>query len=479
MKNQLSPSDLAEFIARKQGTPTAVAEAFVRRFFEAIEDGLLDDKYVKIKGFGTFKLVSVGERESVNINTGERFLISGHTKVSFVPDANLKDLVNRPFAHFECVDLSDETDMAEFEEIDRNVAQECEEPTDETEDDTDDAEDDTNPTSEEQNTPIIPISTGEEPSASQQPATIETEESASEVLPVSQPMPVNVPSVQTDEPNGTGDSETSPQESDTPEEEEPTNDNQPTDTMEQPTTPLPARPAEETTETPTPPVTENEDTDTANESAESEDDIEVSAPHPINTAGSGNAGSGGMSYSYTEVPSPHKHNWWKTATIALCLLLLMAACYFIGYFRMLCPACFLNDAETIQQPVPQATPASKLQASPAATPPATQQPAAASADTTPAAPETAATQQQAAAPQPQTAAKPAEQPQQPKAEPKAQDSKKNETVYHKVKRGENLTRIVRRHYGTEAYVQRIIKINHLKDANNVTEGMVLTLPPLP
>lgn len=150
MKKKFSPSDLAEIIARQTGTENAVAEAFVRKFFEVIEDGLLSDKFVKIKGFGTFKLVSVGERESVNINTGERFQISGHTKVSFTPDTSLKELVNRPFAHFETVDLSDDTDMTEFDEIDKRVAEECQELLDDTDDD-DNAADDTNPESNETN----------------------------------------------------------------------------------------------------------------------------------------------------------------------------------------------------------------------------------------------------------------------------------------------------------------------------------------
>lgn len=61
-------------------------EAFARTLFEVVEEALLSDKFVKVKGFGTFKLVAVSDRESVNINTGERFQIEGHTKVSFIPE---------------------------------------------------------------------------------------------------------------------------------------------------------------------------------------------------------------------------------------------------------------------------------------------------------------------------------------------------------------------------------------------------------
>ena len=67
------------------------------------------DKYVKIRGLGTFKLIDVGSRESVNVNTGERFEIQGHTKVSFTPEPALKDIINRPFSHFETVVLNDAT----------------------------------------------------------------------------------------------------------------------------------------------------------------------------------------------------------------------------------------------------------------------------------------------------------------------------------------------------------------------------------
>ena len=124
MKKKPTLQDFADYIAQSEGVDKTTAEAFVRAFFDIIEEGLIDDKFVKIKGFGTFKLVAVSERESVNINTGERFQISGHTKVSFTPDSTMKELVNRPFAHFEAVDLNDDTDTKEFEVIDEEMEEE-------------------------------------------------------------------------------------------------------------------------------------------------------------------------------------------------------------------------------------------------------------------------------------------------------------------------------------------------------------------
>ena len=103
----------------------------MKEFFQLIEESLESDKYVKIKGLGTFKLIDVDSRESVNINTGERFEIQGHTKVSFTPEPTLKDLINKPFSHFETVVLNDETvledtpveDNSEEEEKDENFVE--------------------------------------------------------------------------------------------------------------------------------------------------------------------------------------------------------------------------------------------------------------------------------------------------------------------------------------------------------------------
>lgn len=115
MDNKILLQDIADFLCYRSGITKREAEQFVRAFFEVIQQGLERDQYVKIKGFGTFKLVEVGQRESVNINTGERFQINGHTKVSFTPDTSLKDLVNRPFSHFQTVILNDETAIEELD----------------------------------------------------------------------------------------------------------------------------------------------------------------------------------------------------------------------------------------------------------------------------------------------------------------------------------------------------------------------------
>lgn len=96
-------------LAEKHGMSKKNADSFVKEFFLLIEESLEKDKYVKIKGLGTFKLIDVESRESVNVNTGERFEIQGHTKVSFTPEPTLKDIINKPFSHFETVVLNDST----------------------------------------------------------------------------------------------------------------------------------------------------------------------------------------------------------------------------------------------------------------------------------------------------------------------------------------------------------------------------------
>jgi nucleoid DNA-binding protein len=104
--------DLAAAIAKKHGLEQDKTEVLVKTFFETIEEGLYEDKSVKIKGLGTFKVVEVEPRESVNVNTGERVVIEGHEKINFSPEAALKDLVNKPFAQFETVVLNDGTDFS-------------------------------------------------------------------------------------------------------------------------------------------------------------------------------------------------------------------------------------------------------------------------------------------------------------------------------------------------------------------------------
>ena len=113
----LTIKDLAEILVQKHQLDSRSAEMFMNVVVETIHEGLKNDRVVKVKGFGTFKLTAVRERESINVNTGERVVISSHDKVSFTPDAVLRDLVNKPFAQFDTVVLADGVDFEDVPEM--------------------------------------------------------------------------------------------------------------------------------------------------------------------------------------------------------------------------------------------------------------------------------------------------------------------------------------------------------------------------
>lgn len=114
--SKISLSDLAQRLAEKSGISLQDAELFIRKMFDVANEGLQSDKLVKMKWLGTFKVMAVKDRESVDVNTGERIIIEGRDKISFTPDNILKEIVNKPFAQFETIVVNDGVD---FDEIDR------------------------------------------------------------------------------------------------------------------------------------------------------------------------------------------------------------------------------------------------------------------------------------------------------------------------------------------------------------------------
>ena len=109
-------SRLAKSISSKRGLTQAEAERFISKMFEVANDGLQEDKLLKMKWLGTFKVTSVKDRESVDVNTGERIVIEGRDKISFTPDNILKEIVNKPFAQFETVVVNDGVDFSDIDE---------------------------------------------------------------------------------------------------------------------------------------------------------------------------------------------------------------------------------------------------------------------------------------------------------------------------------------------------------------------------
>ena len=416
VKNKISLQELAEFMTAADETlDKKTCEVFARTLFEVVEEALLSDKFVKVKGFGTFKLVAVSDRESVNINTGERFQIEGHTKVSFIPDNTLKEEINRPFAHFETIDLSDETEQAELDAIDAAAAEEALE--------NEEAEETVEEVAEEM--PAV------------EPAEEVVEEEAKEEVPeeVLKEEPVEEAEEPMEEPVAT-----EPQSIVTAEkkEEEPAK-------VEEPA----ADTVLESEKAPEPEAEEQEEAPTA---------------LPV-------------SYEYTEQPPRRPFNWWKAIGVFFFVLALMLLSYFAGYYRLLCP-CIIGLPEWTE---PQsAQPAAKVQ--PTKTAPAKPQPAPAET-TAPKIPENPLNTENPEQPESRKS-----KPAKPDPAPRKQQSAPAEvapappadttvaTQPHTVARGETLYSIARKYYGSDKYVNVIIRHNRIKNPNNIEKGTTLQIP---
>ena len=428
MKQKLLLSDFAQWLSEKEGITKKEAQTFLRTLFQIVEQGLTDDQFVKIKGLGTFKLVTVNERESVNINTGERFQIGEHNKIAFIPDASMKEIINRPFAHFESVDLSDETDTAELDAVDEAVKQEfppiSEEETSTAEESIpttvevitesshptslpEKQKDVTEEVSEESNlteeipTEIATITEGlEEKKAEEKAEETEALAQAEETEALAQAEAVVITAKET------ASEYQASEENHTPE------------------------------ETPIQGVSTSEKTDAMGTEAE----ISVSQPTTLTVSG-----------APVEEEEDTRRQWLRRTLMALFVLLLCTASYFAGYYRLLCPPCS-STAPT--------APAAKVQ------PDSTQakKPQAAKKDSA------------AVSAAPQTVSKPLNEAKDSVKQPQKQEEAVTRT--HTIRVGDNLSRIARKYYGDDHYVDFIIRKNNLKNADNIHVGKVLVLPPL-
>ena len=168
-------AELADMLAQKAGISKREAQQFLTDFVETIQDGVNNDKLVKIKGLGTFKVIDVDARESVNVNTGERVTIDSHQKLTFTPDAAMKELVNKPFSQFETVVLNDGVEFDDEPEVEEPViAEETPEPVVE-------------PTPEPEPEPVVV------PEPEPEPTIVPEPEPEPVVVPEPEPEPVVVP----------------------------------------------------------------------------------------------------------------------------------------------------------------------------------------------------------------------------------------------------------------------------------------------
>src|SRR3712207_2160620 len=123
----IKTNDLVQDLVKVHKLTKEEAERFVNLLFELLDEGLSNDRLVKVKGLGTFKVTSVSARESIDVNTGERIVIDGRDKISFSPDAVLRDYVNRPFAQFETVIINEGVDVEQLLNVENTASEESNE----------------------------------------------------------------------------------------------------------------------------------------------------------------------------------------------------------------------------------------------------------------------------------------------------------------------------------------------------------------
>ena len=438
MKQKLLLSDFAQWLSEKEGITKKEAQTFLRTLFQIVEQGLTDDQFVKIKGLGTFKLVTVNERESVNINTGERFQIGEHNKIAFIPDASMKEIINRPFAHFESVDLSDETDTAELDAVDEAVKQEFP-PI---------SEEETSTAEESIPTTVEVITESSHPTPLPEKQKDVTEE-VSEESNLTEEIPTEIATIT----EGLEEKKAEEKAEETEalaqaEETEALAQAEETETLAQAeavaitakeTASESQAPEEETLtpeETPIQVVSTSEKTDAMGTDAE----ISVSQPTTLTVSGAA-----------VEEEEDTRRPWLRRTLMALFVLLLCTASYFAGYYRLLCPPC-ASTAPT--------APAAKVQPDSAQA----KKPQAAKKDSA------------AVSAASQTVSKPLNEAKDSVKQPQKQEEAVTRT--HTIRVGDNLSRIARKYYGDDHYVDFIIRKNNLKNADNIHVGKVLMLPPL-
>ncbi len=490
MDKKTTLADLAAIFAQKAQLPTDAADTFCRGFFAVIQEGLSRDKFVKIRGFGTFKTVTVGERESMNIHTGERTVIGEHEKVSFTPDASLKALINRPFAHFQTVVIEEGVSIDELNSVANDEF----------------ADDDTL----DDNEPDMAADTSAEGNDAKEEKAVEQTEEISSTQHESVPND-NMPSADSADSVPAQPTSTANNEEEDIQATKRIQDTETNDADVSATDNEDEAPDTSATETPASTGTilfgqEEEDHNTEHKEKENyttsptsfqsvsagnddtnldDDNTRTSAQEDIENGddtediGADNEGqaptesdaetttsnvSGSQmaagDVQYVIVPPPHRGiNWWKTIALCLFLLLLMTLSYFAGYYKVFCPPCGPVNTPTLHDNAPLCP-----------------------ADTTPAA-KAVETNDSTAAQQADSLSVPAgnaheskEQTEQSAA--KAAPSQADSIRYHVVQPGETLYGIARHYYGDKRAARRLIEANHIPDSDCITVGQKLRIPPM-
>ena len=492
MNNKILLQQLTDALAARAGITKRKADAFVRAFFDVAEEGLTTEAFLKIKGFATFKIITVSERESVNINTGERFQINGHEKISFTPDTAFKELVNRPFSHFTTINLEDDLDLSEWEGMSNFAEEESEraenpsadaaEIDETTETLTEEAAETlTNGSAEPSAVTENPIeiaesSENEEPSTLVEMADSETvseageQSEAAEIAELGSALAEAVAA----EPAIVSEVSHPEEKADDGKEEG----------------------KEESVETTEESIgTAEESVGTAEESTETAEGSEVAETEeePLLQA----QGNAVPQHESEEKPAivinntlpEQKHNGWRTACVVIGVLLLMAMSYFVGYYRLLCP-CYADFLFTATPSEETAAPARQQTA--AETPKATAE----SSTTQTSAPQTTAkdsttkaenTQQKTETPQPKaTDSQTAEQNRRKAELAAAKKYRQTSGPYlitgvvrtHVMAPGDNLYLLAKKEYGNKDMASYIIFHNQLSNPDLIQLGQKIEIPRL-
>lgn len=531
--NKILIQDLAEAIANREGITKKKAETFVKALFEMIEEGLVHDKFVKIKGLGTFKLIEVGERESVNINTGERFSIESHSKISFTPDALLRDLVNAPFAHFQTTILNEETELDELDRVDAELLPAAE-------------GDEEDATGEEQEPDVAadsPAQTVLQPGTDTADeneiiTTEETGESSEKEIIIKEEPKEDTASEETENTPETPAEEAGEKEMRAPEE-----GNTEIILYQENT-------SASTEEDSSPALQETEEK--TQEADEPEDDAEPAMPAATEETGfigeSGTQTDGeteeggekemeaqpqtateGPDAEPEEIPEPAKNDWtgnsrssdetatpgereclqyiirderpprpniWKVVALALLAALILVLTYFAGYFKLFCPCEIWDCNDPVSPSAGVTAPTSHQPEMPAVQTDSTRKdstellPAAAPSDSTPQqAANTTDAVRNDAPPTPATAGTKTENQQnavrepatRPETYPQVNGGKYQITGTlrtYRVAGGETLRTIAQKIYGSKGYAVYIATYNRIEDPNRIDSGTLLQLPRL-
>lgn len=499
MNNKILLQQLTDALAARAGITKRKADAFVRAFFDVAEEGLTTEAFLKIKGFATFKIITVSERESVNINTGERFQINGHEKISFTPDTAFKELVNRPFSHFTTINLEDDLDLSEWEGMSNFAEEESERAENPS---ADAAEiDETTETLTEEAAETLTNGSAEPSAVTENPIEI-ADSSENEEPPTLVEMADSEIVSEADEQSeaaeiaelGAALAEAVAAEpaivSEVSHPEEKADDSKKEGKEESVET------VEESTETAEESVEAAEESvETAEESTETAEGSEVAETEeePLLQA----QGNAVPQHESEEKPAivinntlpEQKHNGWRTACVVIGVLLLMAMSYFVGYYRLLCP-CYTDFLFTATPSEETAAPARQQTA--AETPKAKAE----SSTTQTPAPQTAAkdsttkaenTQQKTETPQPKATDSQTAAQNRRKAElAAAKKYRQTSGPYlitgvvrtHVMAPGDNLYLLAKKEYGNKDMASYIIFHNQLSNPDLIQLGQKIEIPRL-